>query len=202
MTGLRAIAAKHRGAFALTTNQNVTLAGIEPADRPEIERLLHEHGIANDSTQTPLRQYSMACVALPTCALAMAEAERYLPLLIDRLDAVMAEAGLAREAINVRMSGCPNGCSRPFLAEIALVGKAPGKYNLYLGASHSGDRLNALYRENIGEAQILEALRPLFVRYAAERAAGEHFGDFVVRAGIVRAMTAGRDFQIEARTRP
>ena len=125
----------------------------------------------------------------------MAESERYLPSLLDKLDAIVTAAGLANEPITMRMSGCPNGCSRPYLAEIALVGKAPGKYNLYLGASGNGDRLNALYRETIGEEDILAELEALLTRYAAERAPGERFGDFVVRAGIVRKMTAGREFQ-------
>ena len=139
LTGLRAIAGVHRGVFALTTNQNVTIAGIAEADRPAIEALLRAHGIANETGLSALRQNSMACVALPTCALAMGEAERYLPSLIDKLDEIVRGAGLADAPISIRMSGCPNGCSRPYLAEIALVGKAPGRYNLYLGASASGD---------------------------------------------------------------
>jgi sulfite reductase (NADPH) hemoprotein beta-component len=125
----------------------------------------------------------------------MAESERYLPTLLDRVETLLADAGLTDAPISVRMSGCPNGCSRPYLAEIALVGKAPGKYNLYLGGTASGERLNALYRETIGEVEILEALRPLLHRYAAEREAGEGFGDFVVRAGVVRAVRVGREFQ-------
>jgi len=197
MTGMRALAERHRGVLALTTNQNLILAGVPREERPGIERLLREHGIENDASCTGLRQHSMACVALPTCGLAMAESERYLPSLLDKIDALVAGAGLARAAISIRMSGCPNGCSRPYLAEIALVGKALGKYNLYLGASARGDRLNALYRENIGEAEILEALRSVLIRYAQERSPGEGFGDFAVRAGLVRAMTHGRDFQRE-----
>jgi sulfite reductase (NADPH) hemoprotein beta-component len=125
----------------------------------------------------------------------MAESERYMPKFLTHLEALAADVGLAGEPISVRMSGCPNGCSRPYLAEIALVGKAPGKYNLYLGASASGERLNALYRENIGETQILEALRPLLARYASERSEQERFGDFVVRTGVVRPMLNGRDLQ-------
>ena len=109
----------------------------------------------------------------------------------------MRANGLEREPISIRMSGCPNGCPRPYLAEIALVGKAVGKYNLYLGASANGERMNALYRENIGEAQILEALAPVLERFAKERRPGERFGDFVVRAGIVPEMRHGRDFQRE-----
>jgi sulfite reductase (NADPH) hemoprotein beta-component len=197
MSGLRAIAIAHPGIFALTTNQNVTIAGIEAVDRPAIEALLREYRIGNAAGSTALRQHSIACVAFPTCGLAMAESERYLPSLLDKLDSIIREAGLENERISIRMSGCPNGCSRPYVAEIALVGKAPGKYNLYLGASASGDRLNALHRENIGEQQILDTLRPLIHRYAAERHPAEGFGDFLVRVSVVRAMRAGRDFQKE-----
>jgi sulfite reductase (NADPH) hemoprotein beta-component len=125
----------------------------------------------------------------------MAESDRYMPDFITKLDALSAEVGLASAPISIRMSGCPNGCSRPYLAEIALVGKAPGKYNVYLGASPRGDRLNALFQENVGEQEILVALRSPLQRYAAERHEGEAFGDFVVRAGIVRPMLHGRDFQ-------
>jgi len=143
----------------------------------------------------------MACVALPTCGLAMAESERYLPSLLRKLNGIIDEVGLAGAPITIRMSGCPNGCSRPFLAEIGLVGKAPGKYNLYLGGSPRGERLNALYRENIGEHQILDALRPLLAAYAERRTEAEAFGDFVVRVGTVPAMLEGRQFQL-AQSRP
>jgi len=195
LSGLRAIAGVHRGVFAMTTNQNVIVAGIADADRPAIEALLQAHGIANETGVSALRQNSMACVALPTCGLAMAEAERYLPSLLDKLDEIIAAAGLRDQPITIRMSGCPNGCPRPYLAEIALVGKALGRYNLYLGASACGDRLNALYRENIAEPQILDELGTLIRRYAAEREPGERFGDFTIRASVVPAMIAGRDFQ-------
>ncbi len=195
MSGLRAIAALHRGVYALTTNQNVIIAGITPAARPAIEQALHEHGLGDDAALTGLRRNSMACVALPTCALAMAESERYLPSLLDQIDAIIVAAGLAGARISIRMSGCPNGCSRPYLAEIALVGKAPGQYNLYLGASAGGERMSTLYRENIGEHDIVESLRALLARYAAERRAHEAFGDFMVRAGVVPAMLRSRDFQ-------
>jgi sulfite reductase (NADPH) hemoprotein beta-component len=194
-TGLRELAAVHRGVFALTTNQNLIVAGVPDEARGEIDALLEAHGLANERRGTGLRAHALACVALPTCGLAMAESERYLPSLLDKLDAIVAAAGLRDEPISIRMSGCPNGCSRPYLAEIALVGKAPGKYNLYLGASANGDRLNALYKETLGEEEIIAALAPLLQRYAAERAPGERFGDFVVRAGVVRRIEAGRDFQ-------
>ncbi|MFO7276729.1 MAG: assimilatory sulfite reductase (NADPH) hemoprotein subunit [Pseudomonadota bacterium] len=197
MTGLRELARVHKGLFALTTNQNLTIAGVEERDRPAIEALLREYGLENDARASAMRQHSIACVALPTCGLAMAESERYLPTLIDRIEEILVEAGLEREPITIRMSGCPNGCARPYVAEIALVGKAPGKYNLYLGAAFNGERLNALYRENIGEQQILDALRPVLLAYAKERKPGERFGDFVIRTGVVREMRAGRDFQRE-----
>ena len=195
LLGLRQIAEVHEGIFALTTNQNVTIAGVSDANRPGIEELLRANGILNEQHTSMLRRQSMACVAFPTCGLAMAESERYLPSLLTKIEALLAEADLHDAPINVRMSGCPNGCSRPYLAEIALVGKGPGKYNLYLGASAHGDRLNALYKENIGEEQILASLRPLLMRYAAERSPSESFGDFVIRIGVVPPMKAGRDFQ-------
>lgn len=195
MTGLREIARVHTGVFALTTNQNVTIAGVEEAQKQMIESLLQRHGIENNASATTLRQHSMACVAFPTCGLAMAESERYLPSLISKIELTLRDLGLEGEPITLRMSGCPNGCSRPYLAEIALVGKGPGKYNLYLGASANGDRLNALYQENIGEAQILSSVRQLLSRFAQERLTNEQFGDFLIRVGVVSAMRAGREFQ-------
>jgi sulfite reductase (NADPH) hemoprotein beta-component len=134
---------------------------------------------------TALARTAVACVALPTCALAMAEAERYLPDFTAKLQPLLDKHGLADAPILLRISGCPNGCSRPYLGEIALVGKAPGRYNLMLGADHRGQRLNTLYRENITEPQILAELEPLFERYAADRQPGEGFGDFLVRTGVV-----------------
>jgi sulfite reductase (NADPH) hemoprotein beta-component len=199
LTGLRSIATSHSGLFALTTNQNITIAGVETADKAGIERLLRDYGIENAHRMAPVRQAALACVALPTCALAMAESERYMPAFMSKLESLMDETGVGGAAINVRMSGCPNGCSRPYLGEIALVGKSPGKYNLYIGASASGDRLNALYRESVDEAAILAVLRPLFIRYAAERHVGESFGDFVVRIGAVPPMLHGRDFNVVAK---
>src|SRR5699024_8619168 len=141
---------------------------------------------------TGLRKNSMACVAFPTCGLAMAESERYLPSLITKIESLLDEAGLNEEEITIRMTGCPNGCARPALAEIAFIGKAPGKYNMYLGGGFAGDRLNKLYKENIDEAEILESLRSILLQYAQARTVGERFGDFVVRAGIVEAVTDGQ----------
>lgn len=195
MSGLREIAKVHTGVFALTTNQNLTIAGVDAGQRAQIDSLLAAHGIENAQHASALRQHSMACVALPTCGLAMAESERYLPSFVTKLEETLESLGLQETPITLRISGCPNGCSRPYLAEIALVGKGPGKYNLYLGASAHGDRLNCLYLENIGEDRILGALRPLLQRYAAERLEHERFGDFLVRTGIVPMMRAGREFQ-------
>ena len=139
MTGLREIAKIHDGDFRLTANQNLIIANIDPAKRPQIESLLARHRLADGDGRSALRLNAMACVALPTCGLAMAESERYLPSLIGKLEQVLAACGLANDAITVRMTGCPNGCARPYLAEIAFVGKSPGKYNVYLGGGFAGE---------------------------------------------------------------
>ena len=134
----------------------------------------------------------MACVAFPTCGLAMAESERYLPSLIDKLDAALRQHGLADEPITIRMTGCPNGCARPYIAEIGLVGKGPGRYTLFLGAGFTGERLGAPFLDNANEEEVLGALNPFFSAFAAQRNAGEHFGDFLVRTGATKEVTAGR----------
>jgi sulfite reductase (NADPH) hemoprotein beta-component len=179
--GIRAIAEAHRGTFRVTPNQNLIIAEVDRADRPKIDTLLKAHGLDRLNGGSGLRRNSMACVALPTCGLAMAESERYLPSLIDKLEPLLAKHGLADTPITLRMTGCPNGCARPYIAEIALTGRAPGKYNLYVGGGFHGERLNEMLRENIGEAEILATLDGLFARYAAERLEGEHFGDYIVR---------------------
>ena len=194
LSGLLAIAEEHEGDFRVTPNQNLIIANVPPEKKPRIEQLVAEHRLANGRGQSVLHRNAMACVALPTCAMAMAEAERYLPTLLDRLEELLAEVGLKDEEIVVRMTGCPNGCARPYLGEIGFVGKALGKYNLYLGAGFAGERLNCLYRENIGEQEILDALRPIFEHYAQDREPGERFGDFVVRTRYVREVLAGREF--------
>ncbi|MEL4409911.1 assimilatory sulfite reductase (NADPH) hemoprotein subunit [Shewanella algae] len=193
-TGLREIAKIHKGDFRMTSNQNIIIAKVADEDKAEIEALARKHGLMGQVI-TATRGHSIACVALPTCALAMAEAERYFPEFIDHVDALQAKHAIGEQAIVVRMTGCPNGCARPFAAEIGFVGKAPGRYNMYLGASFEGTRLNKMYRENIQEAEILSELDALFGRYAAERETGESFGDFTVRAGIVKpVLDAARDF--------
>ncbi|MBS0213540.1 MAG: NADPH-dependent assimilatory sulfite reductase hemoprotein subunit [Proteobacteria bacterium] len=177
----------------LTANQNLVLADLAHRDRAAIDALLTRHGIDLHRRASPLHLHALACVALPTCGLAMAEAERYLPAIVEHIEAMLAQHGLDDTPIHLRLSGCPNGCSRPYLGEIALVGKAPGRYNLMLGADHRGQRLNVLHRENIDEAQILAALDPLFALYAAERGDDERFGDFLVRAGVVAAPVTATD---------
>jgi len=150
--GLRAIAEIHKGMFRVTPNQNLVIADIEPSDRPAIEALLNEYRLDALNRGSGLRLNSMACVALPTCGLAMAESERYLPSLVEKIDAILAGHGLAEEPITIRMTGCPNGCARPYIAEIGLTGRAPGKYNLYLGGGFHGQRLNKMVLEKIGVA--------------------------------------------------
>jgi sulfite reductase (NADPH) hemoprotein beta-component len=181
MSGLRAIARVHKGDFRLTPNQSLIIAGVAPEDRSQIDALLAEHGLSESDSGSALRLNSIACVALPTCPLAMAEAERYLPELVTKIDAILEKNGLSQEPITIRMSGCPNGCSRPYAAEIALTGRAPGKYNLYLGGGFHGERLNRLFAENIGEERILAILSEQFSAYAKSRLAGERFGDFFIR---------------------
>ncbi|KAJ2856620.1 Sulfite reductase [NADPH] subunit beta, partial [Coemansia erecta] len=192
-TALAEVARTHQGNFRLTCNGHLIIADVKDADVPRISELLARHKLDN-LDYSALRLHSMACAALPTCGLAMAESERYLPRLIDLLDRVIDEAGLRNDAIVIRMTGCPNGCARPYNAEIAFVGKAPGAYNLYLGGAHNGERLNKIYRESVNEEQILELLTPIIKQYALERTDGERFGDFVIRKGIVKETIEGKDF--------
>lgn len=193
-SALREIAKIHTGDFRLTANQNLVIANVTTQKKTKIAAILKEYGIAEGSNYSALRRSALSCVALPTCGLAMAEAERYLPSLIDRLEPILANAGIQDQEINIRMTGCPNGCARPALGEISFIGKSPGKYNMYMGAGFSGDRLSKMYKENIGEDEIIDTLTPILYRYAAERNKGEHFGDFVIRAGYVKAVTDGTNF--------
>jgi sulfite reductase (NADPH) hemoprotein beta-component len=196
LTGLRRIAALLDQAggsseFRLTANQNLLIANLDASQREAVDALVREYALDTHVAASPVRKAALACVALPTCGLAMAEAERYLPAFVDRIETLLSKHGLDGADLHIRLSGCPNGCSRPYLGEIALVGKAPGRYNLMIGADHRGQRLNTLYRENIDEAAILATLDPLFARYATERGAGERFGDFLVRAGVVAVDDSG-----------
>lgn len=192
-TGIREIAKIHQGDFRMTSNQNLIIANVPEDQKMVIENLAREYDLYGRNISL-VRENSMACVALPTCALAMAESERYLPSLVTKVEDLTKKHGIEEQPIVIRMTGCPNGCARPFMAEIGFIGKGPGKYNLYLGADGFGTRMNKMYRENIGEEEILAELDPLFARYAAEREPEETFGNFVVRAGVIAAVTEGRFF--------
>jgi len=195
LTGLRRIASLHDGDFRITPNQNLVIANVAEPKRAEIERIASDHGLL--APRSGLRRNSMACVALPTCGLALAESERYLPDLVLALEERLATHGIEKDDIVIRMTGCPNGCARPYLAEIGLVGRGPGRYNLYLGAAYDGSRLSKLYREDLDHAGIVSALDPVFAAYAAERHDGERFGEFVIRAGFVVRSGNGRDFHTD-----
>ena len=193
-TGLREIAKVHEGEFRMTANQNLIISNISDEKKPEIEALLEKYNILKSHERSAMRLNSIACVALPTCGLSLAEAERYLPDVITGLEEVLEEAGLRHDAITIRMTGCPNGCGRPYLGEIGFVGRGPGKYNVYLGAGFHGERLNKLYKDSVAGSEIKELLAPIIKDYAKSRNEGEHFGDFVIRAGYVKETTAGNNF--------
>lgn len=193
-TGCAEIAKIHQGDFRLTANQNLIVAGVAPEQKDEIEKIAREHGLIEPDV-TVQRQNSMACVALPTCPLAMAEAERYLPGAVTELEQILSKHGMAEEHIVFRVTGCPNGCGRAMLAEIGLVGKGPGKYNLHLGGDRYGTRIPKMYRENISEQEIMQELDNLIGQWAAQRHTQESFGDFVIRAGVVKpVVNSAKDF--------
>ena len=193
-TGLKEIAKIHTGDFRLTANQNVIIANVTPAQRPLVEKLVEQYGLEDGKKRSALRLNALACVALPTCALSLAEAERFLPTLITELEGSLEEVGLNHDAITIRMTGCPNGCARPYIAEIGFVGRGPDRYNVYLGGGHAGQRLSKLYKADVTSPEIKPLLAPIFASYAKDRNEGEKFGDFVIRAGIVAATIQGDDF--------
>lgn len=197
LSGLRAIAQTELAQFRLTANQNLLLSDIDPAYKGTIQSLLEVYGLT--TTVSPVRHLALACVGLPTCALAMAESERYAPDFLTAVEGLLERHGLAGTPINLRITGCPNGCARPFLAEIALVGKAPGRYNLYLGGARDGSRLTVPFRDNITETEILIELDTVLAAYAAHRHPAESLGDFVRRAGIVADIRSGQQFAAEVR---
>ncbi|MDK2635740.1 MAG: assimilatory sulfite reductase (NADPH) [Pantoea stewartii] len=197
-SGIAEIAKIHQGDFRLTANQNLIVAGVPESQKAQIEAIAREHGLMENVT--PQRENSMACVAFPTCPLAMAEAERFLPSFVTRVEAIMHNHGVGEEHIVLRVTGCPNGCGRAMLAEVGLVGKAPGRYNLHIGGNRIGTRIPRMYRENITEPEILATIDELVGRWAKEREAAEGFGDFVIRVGIVApVLDPARDFWQEAK---
>jgi sulfite reductase (NADPH) hemoprotein beta-component len=186
LTGMEKIAAIHQGDFRLTANQNLIIANVPASECMNIDKLVAEYGLGKALFTSPVRRDALACVALPTCSLSMAEAERYLPTFVDRVDELLVNHGLRDNLLTVRITGCPNGCARPYLAEIALIGRAPGRYTLRLGADAIGSRLNIIYRDNIDEAAIVVALDELIGRYSTERNKDERFGDFLWRVGVLK----------------
>ena len=198
-SALRSIAQMHDGGFRITPNQNLIIANIPTDKQTEIHWIAVRAGLL--APWSGLRRNSMACAALPTCGLALAESERYLPDLLSVLDERLGAHGLSADDIVIRMTGCPNGCARPYLAEIGLVGKGPGRYNLYLGAAFDGSRMNKLYAEDLDHAGIVAALEPVFAAYAAERQKGERFGDFAIRAGFISPSGNGRAFHADTGSR-
>ena len=184
---------KNAGNFRLTGNQHILLSDIPDSILDDVKKMLKEYNLDN-LDHSSLRLSSGSCVAFPTCGLAMAEAERYLPVLISKLEDELEKLGLRNDSVVMRMTGCPNGCARPWLAEVALVGKSYGFYNLMLGGSYIGDRVNKLYKSNVNEEDIMSTLVPMFARWANERLDGEHFGDFLIRVDIIKATLEGKYF--------
>ena len=194
MDGLREIARIHQGTFRITPNQNLVIADVVPEKRAAIEALMQQYGLDTLNRGSALRLNSMACVAMPTCGLAMAESERYLPGLVGKIETILAAHKLQDEPITIRMTGCPNGCARPYIAEIGLTGRAPGKYNLYLGGGFHGQRLNKMVLENAAEGPILALLDTVIGHFARDRRSEERFGDFAIRAGYAAEVKEGRFF--------
>jgi sulfite reductase (NADPH) hemoprotein beta-component len=193
-TGVAELAKVHKGDFRMTANQNLIVAGVAEEDKAQIEKIARAHGLMDDGVSQQ-RKDSMACVAFPTCPLAMAEAERYLPSLVTDVESILAKYNIADESIILRVTGCPNGCGRAMLAEIGLVGKGPGKYNMHLGGNLTGTRVPKMYKENLGEQDILNEIDELVARWVNDREANESFGDFVIRVGIIAEVKVSkRDF--------
>jgi sulfite reductase (NADPH) hemoprotein beta-component len=181
-TALLEIAHTGKANFRFTVNQNLILGDISKNDKPAIDQILQKYGVIGfTASASAIRKNSIACVALPTCPLALAEAQRYLPELIGKIEPLLASHQLSEEDIIIRMTGCPNGCGRPYVAEIGFVGTGPGRYNMHLCGDHEGARLNRIYKENLNEPAILKELDLLFRLYKKERATGERFGDFSLR---------------------
>ncbi len=192
-TGIAEIARVHQGDFRLTANQNLIVAGVLESEKEKIEQIARKHALMESVTRQ--RENSMACVSFPTCPLAMAEAERILPELVSQVEASMQKHGVGDEYIVLRVTGCPNGCGRALLAEIGLIGKAPGRYNLYFGGNRIGTRIPRMYCENITLEEIITIIDQLVERWAKERQEDEGFGDFTIRMGIVRpVIDSPRDF--------
>ena len=189
-TGLRRVIEQFLPEVRLTASQNLLLVNIKPDHRAALEQVLAQHGVSASNPFSPTRLASMACPALPTCGLALAESERVLPDILTRIESLLGELGLENEELIVRMTGCPNGCARPFMAEVAFVGKSPNKYQLYLGGNEPSTRLNRLYKDSVKGEDLLGELRAVLVRYRDQRQPGERFGDFCARVIWAEAAVA------------
>jgi sulfite reductase (ferredoxin) len=185
-SGLRALVARFKPEVRLTPGQDVLLCDLPGSALPAVERMLDEYGIPRPERVSNVQRYSLACPAIPTCGLAISEAERSLPAILDELEAVLRGMGLEGEAMSVRMTGCPNGCVRPYQSDIGIVGRSGDKYMLFVGGRVRGDRLNFELRDLVPRGRIVETLRPLLVQFKAERVGGESFGDFCHRLGPER----------------
>ncbi len=181
-TALLEVAKLKKSNFLFTANQNVIISDVNEKDKKAINDVLVKFKITDHTEGASMvRKNSIACVALPTCPLALAEGQRYMPSLITKIEALLTKYELDKENIIIRMTGCPNGCARPYLAEIGFVGTGPGRYNLHLGGDHSGQRLNKIYKESLDEFGILGHLEGLFLIFKKDRNKGETFGDFALR---------------------
>jgi sulfite reductase (NADPH) hemoprotein beta-component len=190
-TALREVAEKHAGIeFRLSANQNVILANVIESEKEAVNATLNSHGVKTEHQASVLQSASMACPALPTCGLALAESERMLPGLVNRIEALCKEAGLNDQEIIIRSTGCPNGCARPYMAELAFVGKAPGRYQVWVGGNAAGTRLNRIWKDVVKEPDLESELGPILVRFAQERSEGERFGDWCNRVLLPEAAAA------------
>lgn len=181
---MKAIANRFKTNIYLTATQDVLISDIKSNEKSELERFLSEYGIPQPDSLSLIQKNSMACPALPTCGLAITESERTLPALVDQLEKILNELGLGNERITLRMTGCPNGCARPYSSEIGLVGRAVGTYNIYLGGNLDGTRLNQLFSENVPEGNILSTLQLVFKQFKLNRKPGEAFGNFCYQIGM------------------
>ncbi|MGE0605736.1 MAG: NADPH-dependent assimilatory sulfite reductase hemoprotein subunit [Pirellulales bacterium] len=190
-TALREICTRLRPNLRLTSHQSILFCDVKPEDKPVLEKILHEHGVKLSHEISNVRRWSMACVAWPTCGLSITEAERALPGIIDQIEVELAKLGLSQETFTIRMTGCPNGCARPYNSDIGLVGKSPGKYRLLLGGRLLGDRLNFTYKDEVPEGELLQTLVPIFTYFKHERQEGETLGDFCHRKGVEDLLAFG-----------
>jgi sulfite reductase (ferredoxin) len=183
-TGLRAIVERFQPTLRLTPLQDVLLCDLDAGARPEIERILAEHGITPPDQVSTVKKFSMACPAIPTCGLAISEAERLLPTLLEQLEVELKRLGLENEPLNVRMTGCPNGCARPYQSDIGIVGRSGDKFSLFVGGRILGDRLNFMLRDLVPQAQLIPTLVPLLENFTQTRQPREGFGDWCHRLGL------------------